>query len=405
MCKGKMKSKYNKDIVRELKKIHGINLSPDHAIKDSSEEKNNIDIDDKNSYSFTSKSYFTFTTISYIIQDFIFSNRCKYMILSDEMRAEYNYDYNKYKQLITKGSIFFYFNKQLFVYYVDYREYINRIISNNDVSKIIINIKDYIKNKNPLRKKHLHLFPHGESINGSIKKFPEITFDKVILNDELKQDIKDNTIFHLQNIKENNGIILFGPPGTGKSLISMAIINDAINKGFNTCYLCERVNFEELDNFVKEFLLPCIIIFEDIDSLGQNRQDVINIGLSSFLQFINGLSESKDQIVFVATTNFLDHLDNAIKERPMRFNRKFEFKYPNNEEIDGLLELYFDKNIKNEFSSICYNNKFTGSHIKEIKRTATILSLKQNRDIKDVFKKSVDLIKANFSTTLKKAGF
>jgi len=125
-----------------------------------------------------------------------------------------------------------------------------------------------------------------------------------------------------------------------------------------------------------------------------------------FLQFINGLTEGNDRIVFIATTNYLEHLDDAIKNRPMRFNRKFEFKYPNNDQINKLITLYFDKKTSDKYSTTCYNKNFTGAHIKEIKRTATILSVKDNTDIDSVFEKSVKLVYDNFSITLRnKPGF
>jgi len=267
-------------------------------------------------------------------------------------------------------------------------------------------IKDEIKNNNPLRNKHLYIYDTSDCLAGTIKKRPTVNFSDVILDDTLKSDIYDNTIFHLEKMVENNGIILFGKPGVGKSLVCSAIINEAINKGFSTCYLCSKVNFESLSELIREFLTPCILIYEDIDSLGQDRKETINTELSSFLQFINGLTEGNDRIVFIATTNYLEHLDDAIKNRPMRFNRKFEFKYPNNDQINKLITLYFDKKTSDKYSTTCYNKNFTGAHIKEIKRTATILSVKDNTDIDSVFEKSVKLVYDNFSITLRnKPGF
>lgn len=356
------------------------------------------------SYEFSSSSFYKFTTIAYIIQKVI--DKHINMVISNERKFEYNYDYNKNKQIIKEGAIVFYYKEQIFYYIINYRSYMNKIVSNKSVNKLVDAIKFEIKNNNPLRNKHLHLYETSDGLSGTIKKKPNVKFSDVILNEDLKSDIYDNTIFHLDNIKENNGVILFGRPGVGKSLICSAIINEAIKKGYSTCYLCTKVDFSSLGEFLKDFLAPCILIYEDIDSLGQNRKEVLNTDLSSFLQFINGLTEGNDNIVYIATTNYLEHLDDAIKDRPMRFNRKFEFKYPNNEEVDQLIELYFNKNISDKYAKTCYNKQFTGAHIREIRRTATILSLKEKKKTEEVFEKSVKLVSSNFSTTLgDKTGF
>ena len=369
-----------------------------------SEDKLSVKSKDLLSYEFSAGNFYKFTTIVYIIQTII--NKYANMIVSSDRKYEYNYDYNKFEQLIIEGSIIFYYDDQLFYYIVNHRNFMNKIVSNKDVSELINKIKIELKENNPLRNKHLYLYENCDGLNGTIKKRPSITFSDVILDEKLKSDIYDNTIFHLDNMNENNGVIIFGKPGIGKSLICSAIINEAIEKGYNTCYLCTKVNFESLEEFIKEFLAPCILVYEDIDSFGQDRKDTLNSGLSPFLQFINGLTDGNDKIVFVATTNYLEHLDDAIKDRPMRFNRKFEFKYPTSNEIDQLIELYFDKNISEKYSQRCYEKNFTGAHIKEIKRTATILSLKEKNAIENVFEKSVDLVASNFSTTLKqKPGF
>jgi len=378
---------------------------PTETVKGTREPvNNNLSTGLSFSYDFTSDGYYKFLTIAYIIQTII--DKYLNITVKNERSYEYNYDFNKYKQIVIEGDIIFYYNKQLFIYKISTDGFKNKILSNGSTHLFVKIIKDEIKNNNPLRNKHLYIYDTSDCLAGTIKKRPTVNFSDVILDDTLKSDIYDNTIFHLEKMVENNGIILFGKPGVGKSLVCSAIINEAINKGFSTCYLCSKVNFESLSELIREFLTPCILIYEDIDSLGQDRKETINTELSSFLQFINGLTEGNDRIVFIATTNYLEHLDDAIKNRPMRFNRKFEFKYPNNDQINKLITLYFDKKTSDKYSTTCYNKNFTGAHIKEIKRTATILSVKDNTDIDSVFEKSVKLVYDNFSITLRnKPGF
>ena len=251
------------------------------------------------------------------------------------------------------------------------------------------------------------MIPGPQGYEVLFKPVPTTTFDEVILDQAMKDDIYDNTIFQLKHIDSNNGIILSGSPGTGKSKSCQAIISEAIKEGFSTCFVVQKVDWSMLDEFIREFLAPAVVILEDIDAFCQSREETLNGDLASFLQFINGLSEHKEKLVFVCTTNHLDHLDKAVANRPMRFNRKFEFKYPTDDQIDQLLALYFkDVTLSRAQKRLCYGAEFSGSHIKELWRTATLLSKKQNKSLAEVFEKAVETVASNFSTTLTgKMGF
>ncbi|MBI5598954.1 MAG: ATP-binding protein, partial [Deltaproteobacteria bacterium] len=219
----------------------------------------------------------------------------------------------------------------------------------------------------------------------------------------MKEDIYDNTIFHLKSIKGNNGIILHGDPGTGKSMICQAIINAALKEGYSTCFVTTRVNYAMLGEFLTTFFGRCIVIFEDIDSIGQDREHVLNSHLSDFLQFISGLYEREDGIVFIATTNYIEHLDRAITKRPVRFNRKFRIELPTDGEIGRLVALYF-KDTRVE-PGLCCGKKFTGAHIKEIHRTAEMLSLKRGVPIAETYGDAVRFVERNFTTQTASPGF
>lgn len=72
-------------------------------------------------------------------------------------------------------------------------------------------------------------------------------------------------------------------------------------------------------------MAPCLLIFEDLDSL------VTDEVRSYFLNEVDGL-ESNDGILMVGSTNHLEKLDPAITKRPSRFDRKYQFKIPGEEE-------------------------------------------------------------------------
>jgi SpoVK/Ycf46/Vps4 family AAA+-type ATPase len=277
--------------------------------------------------------------------------------------------------------------------------------SNTDITKLVELLKEKIRFGNPLIGKLFEIRQGRDGFYPIMKRIPELTFKDVILNEKLKEDIYDNTIFQLEHLKENNGVIFHGDPGVGKSLVCSAIANEVTEKGYTVAYLSTQVDYSMLNEFIEAFISPCVLIFEDIDAFGESR-DSHNTGLlSEFLQFINGITERDERMIFIATTNYLDRLDKAIANRPVRFNRKFEFKYPSESELDRLVKLYFNDDISEKFSVLCYNKEFSGSHIKEVQRTVNLLSKKRNQTTLEVFEESVQLVHDNFSPKLNPMGF
>jgi len=365
---------------------------------------NESSIVSKSQYTFSSKGHHSFYTICYVLQEFIMRQR--HLTTFAKYTHEYEYDYKKYKEIITNGNIVFEWNNHLYNLYIDGEDYSNILKSDSDITEIVKFLKHEIRYENPLKGKLFQVRQSRDGFYPIMKSVPNITFDSVILDEKLKEDIYDNTIFQLEHLDENNGIILHGDPGVGKSLICSAIAHEATKKGYTVAYLSTQVDYTMLNEFIEEFVSPCILIFEDIDAFGESRDNAPSVGiLSDFLQFVNGITEKEERIIFVATTNYLDRLDKAIANRPVRFNRKFGFTYPTEQQIDKLVELYFSKEISKEFSMNCYGKEFSGSHIKEVQRTANLLSKKRGQDISTVFQESVELVFDNFSPKLNTIGF
>ncbi|PQE08424.1 proteasome-activating nucleotidase protein [Rutstroemia sp. NJR-2017a BBW] len=168
------------------------------------------------------------------------------------------------------------------------------------------------------------------------------SWEDVILNPAMKhnlisdvQGFFDNQILYKKlSVPWKRGIILHGVPGNGKTISIKALINSLhirspsvpslYVKSFDGNCHGPKWSIHEIFTHAR-MMAPCLLIFEDLDSLvtPQTR--------SYFLNEVDGL-ESNDGILMVGSTNYLSKLDPSISKRPSRFDRKYHFKLPSEEE-------------------------------------------------------------------------
>ncbi|RYP61989.1 hypothetical protein DL771_009929 [Monosporascus sp. 5C6A] len=130
------------------------------------------------------------------------------------------------------------------------------------------------------------------------------------------------------------GVILHGLPGNGKT-VSIKALMSRLRKRDDPIPSLYVKSFEDLCSgpqyAIKAVfgaarkMAPCLLIFEDLDSL------VTEDTRSYFLNEVDGL-ESNDGILMIGSTNHLDKLDPAIRDRPSRFDRKYYYRLPGHAE-------------------------------------------------------------------------
>lgn len=109
--------------------------------------------------------------------------------------------------------------------------------------------------------------------------------------------------------------------GNGKTISMKAIMKDADAKGHAPLYVKSFRSYKgEEGAMVDVFsharrMAPCVVILEDLDSLINNNNR------SFFLNQLDGL-ESNDGLLVIGTTNHLNNIDPALRNRPSRFDRK-----------------------------------------------------------------------------------
>ncbi|KAF2627571.1 P-loop containing nucleoside triphosphate hydrolase protein [Macroventuria anomochaeta] len=180
----------------------------------------------------------------------------------------------------------------------------------------------------------------------------------VILSRNMKQNLIDDVQGFFDNqelyaqfaVPWKRGVILHGVPGNGKTVSIKALMASLYNrpdpipslyvKSFETNCQTEQYAIRKIFQQARS-MAPCLLIFEDLDSL-------VNDDIRSyFLNEVDGL-ESNDGILMIGSTNHLDKLDPAISKRPSRFDRKYHFKIPEEEERRLYVEYWRKKLLKND---------------------------------------------------------
>ncbi len=232
------------------------------------------------------------------------------------------------------------------------------------------------------------------------------SYDKLVLDPKTKQTVFDQSVFFLENMKGMNGLILHGDPGTGKSYTSASIAYECLKRGITVISLY-NVNASQMfliKQFINEFCPKCLVCIEDIDSAAKSREDYeTSDTLAPLLEFMDGF-ESNDDIscVVFATTNHLDKLDQAIGNRPCRFNRKIFFDYLSFEQTKEILGRLFNDTLNSEHLDFLEEkSKLTPSHLAEIYRTAKLMAMKDSsEEYSKYFMQACEEVLNSFTTTI-----
>lgn len=183
---------------------------------------------------------------------------------------------------------------------------------------------------------------------------------KKILIAEVINPLRDPERFKKFKVSIPNGIILYGPPGCGKTFIVRKLAEEL---GYNFIEvkhsdLATPFIHGSVGNIGKVFAnakenAPAIIFFDEISGLVPNRQNLQGEGshkeeeVNEFLMQLNDAGDNR--ILVVGATNFIDHIDPAIL-RPGRMDKKIYVSPPDFEARKELFKLGlsgrpYDKNI------------------------------------------------------------
>ena len=229
------------------------------------------------------------------------------------------------------------------------------------------------------------------------KKF-RITYEEVgglrseikVMREIVELPLRHPELFTRLGIEPHSGVLLYGPPGCGKTLLAKVIASESDANMFsingpeimNKYYGETEAKLRDIFKEAKENS-PGIIFIDEIDAIAPKREeaygDVEKRVVAQLLALMDGLTD-RGNVIVLGATNRPDSVDPALR-RPGRFDREMEISVPN---ADGRLEVMEihtrgmpiakDVNLKILSSEL---NGYTGADMKSLCREAAMRSIRR----------------------------
>lgn len=186
-----------------------------------------------------------------------------------------------------------------------------------------------------------HTLKQQDIVMDELYELPSPELKSIIEDIESFWDRSDT--YKSYNFVHKRGILLYGDPGCGKSGIIQLCVKKLIDREGIVINLKEEDDIKSFSEFIPiirkiEPNRPLIVILEDIDSLaGEDRYSTTKL-----LNILDGIKQVEN-VVYIATTNYPEKLQERITNRPSRFDRRYEVGMPSRE----IREAYIKSKLNN----------------------------------------------------------
>jgi transitional endoplasmic reticulum ATPase len=184
-----------------------------------------------------------------------------------------------------------------------------------------------------------------EEVKRALEGIPRVTWEDIGDLEEVKEKLREIVelpmrhpeIFRHLGIEPPKGILLYGPPGVGKTLLAKALANEvgAYFIAINGPEIMSKFYGESEERLREVFKkaqenAPAIIFIDEIDAIAPKRSEVVGEVekrvVAQLLTLMDGL-QSRGRVVVIGATNRIEAVDPALR-RPGRFDREIEIPPP-----------------------------------------------------------------------------
>jgi cell division protease FtsH len=241
-------------------------------------------------------------------------------------------------------------------------------------------------------------------------------WDDIVLKQDIIQEIRDNSIGVIENMDKlsaigmvpSRNIILISPPGMAKTTIFRAVSHEVEQA---TRIWCTGKSVQDASDVTSLFeaarsLAPCIVFIEDMDLFGRSRGQLSGYEshvLNEFLACLDGMHQNSG-IIIMASTNDIQSMDEALVDRPGRFDVKIEIPHPDELDRSKMLSLFLLRVNARPDSSVTKDtlktvvdmtDGLTGAYIKELANATVIRAVARGNFVKDGVLFSADDLNAS----------
>jgi proteasome regulatory subunit len=248
--------------------------------------------------------------------------------------------------------------------------------------------------------------PRDPAVFGmEIEEAPDVRFSQIggletqisEIREIVELPLKRPDLFTAVGIEPPKGVLLHGPPGTGKTILAKAVAQSTdatflrvVGSEFVQKYIGEGARLvRELFELAKS-KSPAIIFIDELDAIGARRMDGATSGdrevqrtLMQILAEMDGF-DARGEVKLIAATNRLDMLDPALL-RPGRFDRIIEIPMPSREAREAILKIHtsgmsLDEDVNLKLISDMAEGS-SGADLKSLSTEAGMYAIREERTI------------------------